>query len=310
VGANKITVIGAGHVGATVAQYCALEELAREVVLVDIIEGLPQGKALDMYESAPVRLFDTKVTGSNSYEETADSDIIVVTAGLPRKPGMSRDDLRDTNAGIVKTVTAAAAPKSPNAIIIVVSNPLDVMTFVAMKVSGFPKNRVMGMAGILDTARYRAFIAMNLGVSVEDVQAMVLGGHGDSMVPLPAYTTVSGIPLPQLMDAKDIEAIVERTRKGGGEIVGLLKTGSAYYAPGAAAAQMVDSIVHDKKRVLPCAAYLEGEYGLNETFVGVPCKLGSTGIEKIFEVELSKEDMEALHKSANDVKEQIAGLKL
>ncbi len=309
-GANKITVIGAGHVGATVAQYCALEELAREVVLVDIIEGLPQGKALDMYESAPVRLFDTKVTGSNSYEETADSDIIVVTAGLPRKPGMSRDDLRDTNAGIVKTVTAAAAPKSPNAIIIVVSNPLDVMTFVAMKVSGFPKNRVMGMAGILDTARYRAFIAMNLGVSVEDVQAMVLGGHGDSMVPLPAYTTVSGIPLPQLMDAKDIEAIVERTRKGGGEIVGLLKTGSAYYAPGAAAAQMVDSIVHDKKRVLPCAAYLEGEYGLNETFVGVPCKLGSTGIEKIFEVELSKEDMEALHKSANDVKEQIAGLKL
>ena len=309
-GANKITVIGAGHVGATVAQYCALEELAREVVLVDIIEGLPQGKALDMYESAPVRLFDTKVTGSNSYEETADSDIIVVTAGLPRKPGMSRDDLRDTNAGIVKTVTAAAAPKSPNAIIIVVSNPLDVMTFVAMKVSGFPKNRVMGMAGILDTARYRAFIAMNLGVSVEDVQAMVLGGHGDSMVPLPAYTTVSGIPLPQLMDAKDIEAIVERTRKGGGEIVGLLKTGSAYYAPGAAAAQMVDSIVHDKKRVLPCAAYLEGEYGLNETFVGVPCKLGSTGVEKIFEVELTKEDMEALHKSANDVKEQIAGLKL
>ncbi len=309
-GAKKITVIGAGHVGATVAQYCALEELAREVVLVDIIEGLPQGKALDMYESAPVRLFDTKVTGSNSYEETADSDIIVVTAGLPRKPGMSRDDLRDTNAGIVKTVTAAVAPKSPNAIIIVVSNPLDVMTFVAMKVSGFPKNRVMGMAGILDTARYRAFIAMNLGVSVEDVQAMVLGGHGDSMVPLPAYTTVSGIPIPQLMDAKDIEAIVERTRNGGGEIVGLLKTGSAYYAPGAAAAQMVTSIVHDKKRVLPCAAYLEGEYGLNETFVGVPCKLGSTGIEKIFEVELSKKDMEALQKSANDVKEQIAGLKL
>lgn len=304
-GANKITVVGAGHVGATVAQYCALEELAREVVMVDIIEGLPQGKALDMYESAPIRLFDTKMTGSNGYKETAGSEVVVITAGLARKPGMSRDDLRDKNAGIIKDVTQQVAEHSPDAIIIMVTNPLDVMAYVAYKVSGFPKNRIMGMAGILDTGRYRSFIAMELGVSVEDIQAMVLGGHGDSMVPLPAYTTVSGIPLPQLMSEDTIEAIVKRTRGGGGEIVGLLKDGSAYYAPGAAAAQMVRSIVNDKKRVLPCAAWLEGEYGVEGTFLGVPCKLGKEGVEQIFEVELSDEDQKALQTSAGHVKEQL-----
>ncbi|MFO7767663.1 MAG: malate dehydrogenase [bacterium] len=309
-GANKITVVGAGHVGATVAQYCALEELAREVVMVDIIEGMPQGKALDMYESAPIRLFDTKMTGSNGYEETAGSDVVVITAGLARKPGMSRDDLRDKNTQIITDVTEQVAEHSPDAIIIMVTNPLDVMAYVAYKVSGFPKNRVMGMAGILDTGRYRSFIAMELGVSVEDIQAMVLGGHGDSMVPLPAYTTVSGIPLPQLVSQERIEAIVQRTRKGGGEIVGLLKEGSAYYAPGAAAVQMVRSIVNDKKRVLPCAAWLEGEYGIEGTFLGVPCKLGSEGVEQIFEVELSDEDQKALRTSADHVKEQLEMLDL
>ncbi len=309
-GANKITVVGAGHVGATVAQYCALEELAREVVMIDIIEGMPQGKSLDMYESAPIRLFDTKMTGSNGYEESAGSDVVVITAGLARKPGMSRDDLQAKNASIVKDVTEQVARHSPEAIIIMVSNPLDVMAYVAYKVSGFPKNRVMGMAGILDTGRYRSFIAMELGVSVEDIQAMVLGGHGDSMVPLPAYTTVSGIPLPQLLSQEKIDAIVERTRKGGGEIVGLLKDGSAYYAPGAAAAQMVRSIVHDKKRVLPCAAWLEGEYGIEGTFLGVPCKLGTGGVEQIYEVELSDEDRKALQTSADHVKEQLEQLQI
>jgi malate dehydrogenase len=305
VGATKITVLGAGGVGATAAQYSALDELANEVVLVDVIEGLPQGKGLDMYESGPVRLFDTKITGTNSYEDTAGSDVIIITAGLPRKPGMSRDDLREKNTEIIKSVTEQAAKHSPDAIIIMVTNPLDVMTYVAMKVSGFPKERVMGMAGILDTARFRSFIAMNLDVSMEDIQAMVLGGHGDSMVPLPTYTTVSGIPLPQMMSQEDIDAIVERTRKGGGEIVGLMKVASAFYAPGAAAAQMTESILRDKKRVLPCAAYLEGEYGLDGTVVGVPCKLGRTGIEKIYEVELTEAEKEALHTSAGHVKEQI-----
>jgi malate dehydrogenase len=308
VGATKITVLGAGGVGATAAQYSALDELANEVVLVDVIEGLPQGKGLDMYESGPVRLFDTRITGTNSYEDTAGSDIIIITAGLPRKPGMSRDDLREKNTEIIKSVTEQAAKHSPDAIIIMVTNPLDVMTYVAMKVSGFPKERVMGMAGILDTARFRSFIAMNLDVSMEDIQAMVLGGHGDSMVPLPSYTTVSGIPLPQMMSQEDIDAIVERTRKGGGEIVGLMKVASAFYAPGAAAAQMAESILRDKKRVLPCAAYLEGEYGLDGTVVGVPCKLGSTGIEKIYEVELTDAEREALNTSAGQVKDQIGML--
>jgi malate dehydrogenase len=305
VGAEKITVVGAGHVGATVAQYCALEELAKNVVMVDIIEGLPQGKGLDMYESAPVRLFDTMVTGANSYEETAGSDIVVITAGLARKPGMSRDDLREKNTAIVKAVTEEVARHSPDSIIIMVTNPLDVMAYVAFKVSGFPKNRVFGMAGILDTARFRSFIAMNLDVSVEDIQAMVLGGHGDSMVPLPSYTTIAGIPLAQWMGQADIDALVERTRKGGGEIVALLKEGSAYYAPGAAVAQMVRSIVLDKKRILPCAAYLEGEYGIKDTFVGVPCKLGKNGIEQIVEVELTDAESEALQTSAGHVKEQL-----
>ncbi len=305
-GAQKITVVGAGHVGATVTQYCALKELAREIVLVDIIEDMPQGKALDMWESAPVSGFDTRVVGANDYDATTHSDIIVITSGLPRKPGMSRDDLRDANVAIAKAVTAEVAEASPDAIIIMVANPLDVMTWVSWKVSGFPKNRVFGMAGILDTARFRSFIAMKLGVSVEDIQAMVLGGHGDSMVPLPSYTTVSGIPLPQLMSAEDIEALVERTRKGGGEIVALLKTGSAYYAPGVAVSQMVESIVRDKKRILPCSAYLEGEYGIEGTFVGVPCKLGSKGLEQIIEVELTDAERAALHSSAEQVKEQLA----
>lgn len=309
-GAQKITVVGAGHVGATTAQYCALEELAREIVLVDIIEDMPQGKALDMWESAPVSLFDTMMVGANDYGATAGSDIVVITSGLPRKPGMSRDDLREKNVTIAKSVTEEVIKHSPDSIIIMVANPLDVMTWVAYKVSGFPKNRVMGMAGILDTARFRSFIAEKLQVSTEDIQAMVLGGHGDSMVPLPSYTTVSGIPLPQLMAKDDIDALVERTRKGGGEIVALLKTGSAYYAPSAAVAQMVKSIVLDKKRVLPCSAYLEGEYGIEGTFVGVPCKLGAGGVEQILEVELSDEEKEALHTSAGQVKEQLALVEL
>ncbi len=303
--AQKITVVGAGHVGATVAQYCALEELAREIVLVDIIEDMPQGKALDMWESAPVSLFDTRMIGANDYGLTEGSDIVIITSGLPRKPGMSRDDLRDANVKIAKEVTAEVVKASPDSIVIMVANPLDVMTWVAYKVSGFPKNRVMGMAGILDTARFRAFIAEKLNISTEDIQAMVLGGHGDSMVPLPSYTAVSGIPLPQLMSKEDIDALVERTRKGGGEIVALLKTGSAYYAPGVAVSQMVESIVKDKKRILPCSVLLEGEYGIEGTFVGVPCKLGANGVEEIIEVELNDEEREALHTSAAQVKEQL-----
>lgn len=309
-GAEKITVVGAGHVGATVAQYCALEELASEVVLVDIIDGLPQGKGLDMYESAPIRLFDTRISGTNDYAPTAGSDVVVITAGLARKPGMSRDDLQDKNASIIKGIAEQIATYSPNAILIMITNPLDVMAYTAFKVTGFDKSRVIGMAGVLDTARFRAFIAEKLQVSTEDIQAMVLGGHGDSMVPLPAYTTVSGIPLPQLMSAEEIEALVQRTRKGGGEIVALLKEGSAYYAPGAAAAQMVKSIVRDKKRVLPCAAYLEGEYGIDGTFLGVPCKLGAGGLEQILEIELLDDDLKALQQSADEVKSQIAKLDL
>ncbi len=305
-GAKKITVVGGGHVGATTAQYCAMEELAEQIVLVDIIEDMPMGKALDLWESAPINGFDARTVGANDYDKSADSDIIVITSGLPRKPGMSRDDLREANVEIAQIVTEGVVKESPNAIIIMVANPLDVMTWVSWKVSGFPKNRVMGMAGILDSARFRSFIAEKLDVSAEDVQAMVLGGHGDSMVPLPSITTVGGIPLPQLMDAETIEALVERTRKGGGEIVGLLKTGSAFYAPAAAAAQMVKSIVRNKKRILPCAAYLDGEYGIEGTFVGVPCKLGTNGIEEIIEIDLTDEEMKALQHSADLVKEQLA----
>jgi malate dehydrogenase len=304
----KITVVGGGNVGATAAQRLAEKEFANEVVLVDVVDGLPQGKGLDMYQSAPVEGFDTIVTGTNSYDASAGSDIIVITAGLPRKPGMTRDDLLNTNAAILRSVTEQAVPKSPNAIIIVVSNPLDVMVYVALKVSGFDRRRVIGMAGVLDTARFRAFIAMELKVSVEDVTAFVLGGHGDSMVPLPRYTSVAGIPLTDLLPAAKIEELVKRTRNGGIEIVNFLKTGSAFYAPSAAAVQMVESIVKDKKRILPSAVYLEGEYGLSGTVAGVPVKLGKNGCEQIIEIKLTPEEQAALNASAEDVKANIAKL--
>lgn len=306
----KITVIGAGNVGATAAQRIAEKELANEVVLVDVIEGLPQGKGLDMYESAPIELFDSRIVGTNGYNETAGSDVVVMTAGIARKPGMTREQLQETNANIVKTVTASVVEKSPQAILLVVSNPLDVMTYVAMKVSGFERHRVIGMAGILDTARYRTFVAMELGVSVEDIQALVLGGHGDSMVPLVRYTTIAGVPLPEFVDQPTIDRLVKRTRDGGIEIVNYLKTGSAYYAPSAAAVQMVEAIVKNKKRILPCSVYLQGEYGLRDTFIGVPIKLGRRGMEKIIEVSLTAEEKAALHKSAEEVKSNIAKLKL
>jgi malate dehydrogenase len=302
----KITVIGAGHVGATAAQRIAEKELANEVVLVDVIEGLPQGKGLDMYESAPVEGFDTRVIGANSYDATAGSDIIVITAGIARKPGMSRDDLQNTNASIVKSVTEQAVAKSPQSIIIVVSNPLDVMTYVAMKVSGFERHRVIGMAGVLDSARFRTFISMELNVSVRDVSAFVLGGHGDSMVPLPRYSTVAGIPLPDLMDKATIDRLVKRTRDGGIEIVNYLKTGSAYYAPSSATVEMVEAIVRDKKRILPCSVWLKGEYGQDDVFLGVPVKLGKKGLEEIIQITLTPEEQDALNKSAADVKANIA----
>lgn len=306
----KITVIGAGHVGATAAQRIAEKELANEVVLVDLIEGMPQGKGLDMYESAPVEGFDSRVIGTNSYDETANSDIIVITAGLARKPGMSRDDLQATNAEIVKSVTQQAVAKSPKAILIVVSNPLDVMTYVAMKASGFPRERVIGMAGVLDSSRFRTFIAMELNVSVEDTSAFVLGGHGDSMVPLPRYSTVAGIPLPDLMDQGTIDRLVKRTRDGGIEIVNFLKTGSAYYAPSSGAVQMVEAIVKDKKRILPCAVLLQGEYGIKDVVVGVPIKIGRKGMEQVIQIKLTAEEQAALNKSAEGVREQAAKVKL
>lgn len=306
----KITVVGGGNVGATAAQRIVDKELANEVILVDIIEGLPQGKGLDIYESVPISGSDCIIRGANTYDETANSDIVVITAGIARKPGMTREQLQDTNAGIVKNVTESIAAKSPSAILIVVSNPLDVMTYVAFKVSGFEKHRVMGMAGILDTARYRTFIAMTLGVSVEDIQALVLGGHGDSMVPLVRYTTIAGVPITDFLDKPTIDGLVKRTRDGGIEIVNYLKTGSAYYAPSAAAVEMVEAIVKNKKRILPCAAYLQGEYGIRDTFVGVPVKLGSKGIEKIVEVPLTAEEKAALVKSADEVKSNIAKLKI
>ncbi len=306
----KITVIGAGNVGASSAQRLADKELANEIVLVDVLEGIPQGKGLDIYESAPVGLFDSKIIGTNSYEQTANSDIILITAGIARKPGMSRDDLQSTNANIVKTCTEQAAARSPHAIIIVVSNPLDVMAYVALKVSGFERHRVIGMAGILDSSRFRTFIAMELGVSVEDIDAFVLGGHGDSMVPLPRYTTVAGIPLPELTSKEVIDRLVKRTRDGGAEIVNFLKTGSAYYAPSAAAVQMVEAIVKDKKRILPCAVYLQGEYGIKDTVVGVPVKLGKKGMEEIIQIKLTADEQAALNKSAADVKANMNKLSL
>ena len=299
---KKVTVVGAGHVGATAAQRLAEKELC-DVVLVDIIEGVPQGKALDLTEAAPVEKHDAHLAGVNSYEDTAGSDIVIITAGIPRKPGMSRDDLISTNAGIMKSVTEQIVKYSPNTILIIVSNPLDAMCHVAFDASGFPKERVIGMAGVLDSARFRAFIAMELDVSVENTHAFVLGGHGDTMVPLPRYSTVAGIPITELMPADRIEAIVDRTRNGGAEIVGLLKTGSAYYAPASAAVEMAESILKDKKKILPCAAYLQGEYGLQDLFIGVPVKLGSTGIEEIVQIQLTDEEKAALNKSAAAVQE-------
>jgi len=306
---NKITVVGAGNVGATTAQRIVGRELG-DTVLVDIIEGVPQGKALDLQESGPVEGFDCRLLGTNGYEEIADSDIVVITSGVPRKPGMSREDLLETNKRIVESVVAQVVEKSPKAILILVTNPLDTMTYLALKRSGLPKNRVMGMAGILDTSRFKAFIAMELDVSVEDIQAMLLGGHGDEMVPLPRYTTVSGIPLTQLLPQDAINRLVERTRKGGGEIVALMKTGSAYYAPGIAAVQMIEAILKDKKRVLPCCAYLEGEYGLNDICFGVPVKLGANGIESIIQLDLTESEKQQVLKSAGSVKKSIMGLRL
>jgi malate dehydrogenase len=306
---DKITVVGAGNVGATAAQRVAEKELAREVVLIDVVEGVPQGKGLDQWQSAPIEGFDSRVIGSNGYEESAGSGIYIVTAGIARKPGMSRDDLLNTNAGIVRQVSENIARVSPNAIIIMVSNPLDVMCYVAMKASGFPRERVIGMAGVLDTARYRAFLATEIGVSVEDIQAMVLGGHGDTMVPLISYTTVSGIPVTQLIDRDKLDAIVKRTRGGGAEIVSYLKTGSAYYAPSAGAVQMAEAIVKDKKRILPCAAWLQGEYGFHDLFLGVPVLLGRNGMEKVIEVELTDDERAALKASADAVLEPMALVK-
>ncbi len=306
---NKVTVVGAGNVGATCAQRIAERGYA-DVVLVDIIEGLPQGKALDMFESGPVVASDSQLIGTNSYDETANSDIAVITSGVPRKPGMSRDDLLLTNMEIVKGVTESVVKHSPNCIIIVVTNPLDAMCQLALHVSKFPKNRVIGMSGILDTTRFRTFLAMELDVSVEDVFACVLGGHGDSMVPIPRLSTVGGVPITDILSQETIELIVERTVKGGGEIVSLLKAGSAYYAPSAAVAQMVDAIILDKKRILPCAAYLEGEYGIEGLFVSVPVKLGASGIEQIIEIKLTPEEDAALKKSAEAVRELVQVMKL
>jgi malate dehydrogenase len=307
---NKITVVGAGNVGATAAQRLAEKNLARSVVLVDVVDGIAQGKGLDQWESAPIEGFDTRVIGANDYGPAAGSEVFIVTAGIARKPGMSRDDLVRTNADIVKQVSEQIKQASPSAIVVVVSNPLDVMCWVTKQVTGFPRERVFGMAGVLDTARYRSFLAQALDVSVEDIQAMVLGGHGDTMVPLISYTTVSGIPVSQLLDKATLDKIVDRTRNGGAEIVAFLKTGSAYYAPSAAAVQMVESIALDKKRVLPCAAWLEGEYGLSGIYCGVPCKLGKGGLERILEVQLTADEKAALTKSANAVKETMAAVKL
>ncbi|NTU54077.1 MAG: malate dehydrogenase [Chlorobiaceae bacterium] len=299
----KITVIGAGNVGATTAFRLAEKQLAKELVLLDVVEGIPQGKGLDMFESGPIALFDTKITGSNDYADTADSDIVVITAGLPRKPGMTREDLLMKNAGIVRDVTRQIMEHSKNPILVIVSNPLDIMTYVAWKQSGLPKERVIGMAGVLDSARFRAFIAMELDVSMQDVNACVLGGHGDAMVPVVKYTTVAGIPISSLLPAETIDKMVERTRTGGAEIVNYLKQGSAFYAPATSTVEMVESIVLDRKRVLTCAVSLDGQYGIDNTFVGVPVKLGKNGVEKIYEISLDQADLDQLQKSAKIVDE-------
>ncbi|PYP86754.1 MAG: malate dehydrogenase [Candidatus Angelobacter sp. Gp1-AA117] len=301
---KKVTIVGGGNVGATAAHWIASKELA-DVVLIDIVEGMPQGKGLDLLEAMPIEKRDSYVLGTNDYKDTANSDIVVITAGIARKPGMSRDDLLNTNTKIVREVVENVIVHSPNSILIVVSNPLDAMAQVAYKVSKFSRNRVIGMAGVLDSARFRTFIAQELKVSVENVTAFVLGGHGDTMVPLPRYSTVAGIPITELLPKDRLDAIVQRTRDGGAEIVKYLKTGSAYYAPSAATAEMVEAILKDKKKILPCAIYLEGEYGINGLFVGVPCKLGANGLEQIIQIKLTPEEQAALQKSADSVAELI-----
>ncbi len=306
---NKVTVVGAGNVGASAAQRIVEKHLA-DVVLIDVIDGIPQGKALDLWESAPVEGFDCRLRGTGSYDDTAGSDVVVITAGLARKPGMSRDDLLFKNYEIVKGVTEEIVRRSPKAILVVVTNPLDAMAQTALKVSGFPKQRVVGMAGVLDSARFRSFIAEALDVSVENVHAMVLGGHGDTMVPLPRFTTIAGIPLPLLMPAEKIDALVERTRNGGAEIVAYLKTGSAYYAPSSAIVEMVDSILRDRKKILPCSVYLEGEFGIQGLYVGVPAKLGRDGVERVIDLPLSDAERSALRGSADAVRELVEKLKL
>ncbi len=299
----KVTVVGAGNVGATCANVIAHKELCNEVILLDIKEGVAEGKSLDMWQTSPINLYDTRIKGcTNDYAQTEGSDVVVITSGLPRKPGMSRDDLIATNAGIVRSVTENIVKYSPNAIIIVVSNPLDVMTYCAFLTSGFPSSKVFGMAGILDTARYRAFLAEALNVSPKDIQAVLMGGHGDTMVPLPRYTTVAGIPVTEMIDTEKLDAIVERTKKGGGELVNLMGT-SAWYAPGAAAAQMVEAIVRDQKRIFPCCAWLQGEYGMKDIYLGVPVKLGRNGIEEVIQLDLNNDEKELLKNSATAVKE-------
>jgi malate dehydrogenase len=305
---HKISVIGAGNVGATAAQRIVEKELA-DVVLVDILEGVPFGKALDLSEAAPIEKHDAKLTGANEYEATQNSDVIIITSGIPRKPGMSRDDLLATNAKIMKSVVSQAVRFSPQAVLIIVSNPLDAMCHVAFEASRFPKNRILGMAGVLDSARFRTFIAQELNVSVENTHAFVLGGHGDTMVPLPRFSTVSGIPITELMDSVTIDRLVKRTREGGAEIVGLLKTGSAYYAPASAACEMAEAIIKDKKKILPCAAYLTGEYGIQDLFIGVPVKLGKEGIEEVIQIKLTPEEDSALKKSAEAVKGLVEAMK-
>jgi malate dehydrogenase len=306
---KKVTVVGAGNVGATAALRLAEKELA-DVVLVDVVEGMPEGKCLDMVEAAPIEGHDCKLTGcAGTYDEAKDSDVVIITAGIPRKPGMSRDDLLQTNMRIMESVTRDIVAIAPDAILIIVSNPLDAMCHVAYEVSGFPKNRILGMAGVLDSARFRAFIAMELDVSVESTHAFVLGGHGDTMVPLPRYSTVAGIPITELLPTQRIEALVERTRSGGAEIVGLLKTGSAYYAPASAAVEMAESILKDKKKILPCAAYLEGEYGIHNLFIGVPVKLGENGMEQVIEIKLTEEEDRSLKRSADAVRKLVEDMK-
>ena len=305
---KKLTVVGAGFVGSTCAHWAAAKELG-DVVLVDINEGAAKGKALDLFEASPVEGFDSRITGTSDYKDTAGSDVVIITAGLPRKPGMSRDDLLATNAKIMKSVCEGIKEHSPNAVVIIVSNPLDAMAYVAKEVLGFPRERVIGMAGILDSARFRSFIAEELNVSVKDIQAFVLGGHGDTMVPMPRHVAIGGVPLTEMMDQATIDRLVDRTRKGGAEIVGLLKTGSAYYAPSASAVEMAEAILKDQNRILPCAAYLEGEYGVDGLFLGVLCQLGGNGLEKVVEIELNETEKAGLDNSLNAVKDLVGALK-